>query len=155
MKERIRKIMESQHMTQQTFAQFIGMSPALLSSIFNERTKPTINIVEAIKNKIPKISTDWLMFGIGDMYIESENKGSNNFYNNKISETSFLNFSDDNSTPSLFSPKKETLNSYTQQVVEQPFIKNVALPQKRVTEIRIFYDDQTWDSFYPSNKATK
>ncbi|EKX99538.1 DNA-binding helix-turn-helix protein [Hoylesella saccharolytica F0055] len=155
MKERIRKIMESQHMTQQTFAQFIGMSPALLSSIFNERTKPTINIVEAIKNKIPKISTDWLMFGIGDMYIESENKGSNNFYNNKISETSFLNFSDDNSTPSLFSPKKETLNSYTQQVVEQPFIKNVALPQKRVTEIRIFYDDQTWESFYPSNKATK
>jgi len=155
MKERIRKIMESQHMTQQTFAQFIGMSPALLSSIFNERTKPTINIVEAIKNKIPKISTDWLMFGIGDMYIESENKGSNNFYNNKISETSFLNFSDDNSTPSLFSPKKETLNSYTQQVVEQPFIKNVALPQKRVTEIRIFYDDQTWESFYPNNKATK
>ena len=155
MKERIRKIMESQHMTQQTFAQFLGMSPALLSSIFNERTKPTINIVEAIKNKIPKISTDWLMFGIGDMYIESENKGSNNFYNNKISETSFLNFSDDNSTPSLFSPKKETLNSYTQQVVEQPFIKNVALPQKRVTEIRIFYDDQTWESFYPSNKATK
>ena len=153
MKERIRKIMESQHMTQQTFAQFIGMSPALLSSIFNERTKPTINIVEAIKNRIPKISTDWLMFGIGDMYIESENKGSNNFYNNKISETSFLNFSDDNSTPSLFSPK--TLNSYTQQVVEQPFIKNVALPQKRVTEIRIFYDDQTWESFYPNNKATK
>ena len=155
MKERIRKIMESQHMTQQTFAQFIGMSPALLSSIFNERTKPTLNIVEAIKNKIPKISTDWLMFGIGDMYIESENKGANNFYNNKISETSFLNFSDDNSTPSLFSPKKETLNSYTQQVVEQPFIKNVALPQKRVTEIRIFYDDQTWESFYPSNKTTK
>lgn len=155
MKERIRKIMESQHMTQQTFAQFIGMSPALLSSIFNERTKPTINIVEAIKSKIPRISTDWLLFGIGDMYIESENKGSNNFYNNKISETSFLNFSDDNSTPSLFSPKKETFNSYTQQVVEQPFIKNVASPQKRVTEIRIFYDDQTWESFYPSNKATK
>ncbi len=55
--------MESQHMTQQTFAQSIGMSPASLSSIFNGRTKPTINIVEAIKNKIPKISTDWLMFG--------------------------------------------------------------------------------------------
>jgi len=69
MKDRIRKIMESQHMTQQTFAQFIGMSPALLSSIFNERTKPTINIVEAIKNKIPRISTDWLMFGVGDMYV--------------------------------------------------------------------------------------
>ena len=72
MKDRIKMIMESQHMTQQTFAQFIQMSPASLSSIFNGRTRPTINIVEAIKNKIPNISTDWLMFGIGDMYLSGQ-----------------------------------------------------------------------------------
>ena len=65
MKDRIRQIMESQHMTQQVFAQFIEMSPASLSSIFNGRTKPTLNIVEAIKKKIPDISIDWLMFGSG------------------------------------------------------------------------------------------
>ena len=61
-------------MTQQTFAQSIGMSPASLSSIFNGRTKPTINIVEAIKNKIPKISTDWLMFGKGEMYVDGSER---------------------------------------------------------------------------------
>ena len=54
-------------MTQQVFAQFIEMSPASLSSIFNGRTKPTLNIVEAIKKKSPDISTDWLMFGSGSM----------------------------------------------------------------------------------------
>ena len=53
MKDRIKKVMESQHMSQQTFALSIGMSPASLSSIFNGRTKPTLNIVEAIKDKIP------------------------------------------------------------------------------------------------------
>ena len=72
MKDRIRQIMEGSHMNQQTFAQFIGMSSASLSSIFTGRTKPTINIVEAIKNKIPSISTDWLMFGFGDMYITKD-----------------------------------------------------------------------------------
>lgn len=51
MKDRIKQIMESKHMTQQVFAQFIDMSPASLSSIFNGRTKPTLNIVEAIKRK--------------------------------------------------------------------------------------------------------
>ena len=83
MKDRIRKIMESQHMTQQTFAQFIQMSPASLSSIFNGRTKPTLNIVEAIKQKIPAISTDWLMFGRGQMYTDEisaeENQPSPDF----------------------------------------------------------------------------
>ena len=69
MKDRIRQIMESKHMTQQVFAQFLEMSPASLSSIYNDRTKPTLNIVEAIKKKIPNINTDWLMFGSGDMYV--------------------------------------------------------------------------------------
>ena len=68
MKDRIRQIMESQHMTQQSFAQFLGMSPAILSSIFNGRTKPTLNTVDAIKVKIPTINTDWLIFGHGDMF---------------------------------------------------------------------------------------
>ena len=58
MKERIKEVMESQHMTQQVFAQFIEMSPASLSSIFTGRTRPTINIVEAIKKKIPNLNTD-------------------------------------------------------------------------------------------------
>ena len=71
MKDRIRQIMESQHMTQQVFADFIGLAPATLSSIYNERTRPTISVVEAIKKKIPNISTDWLMFGSGDMYVAS------------------------------------------------------------------------------------
>ena len=69
MKDRIRQIMESQHMTQQVFADYIGVGAATLSSIFNDRTRPTLNIVESIKKKIPNINTDWLMFGSGDMYL--------------------------------------------------------------------------------------
>lgn len=42
MKDRIRKVMESQQMTQQEFADFIHISPASLSSIFTGRTRPTI-----------------------------------------------------------------------------------------------------------------
>ena len=60
-KDRIRLIMEDQHMTQQVFADYLQQSPATLSSIFNGRTRPTLNIVEAIKTKIPDISTEWLL----------------------------------------------------------------------------------------------
>ena len=50
MKDRIRQIMEAQHMSQQTFANFIGINAASLSSIFNDRTRPTLNTVEARKS---------------------------------------------------------------------------------------------------------
>ena len=68
MKDRIRQLMESQHMTQQTFADFIGISTASLSSIFTGRTKPTLNTVEAIRSKFSTINLDWLMYGQGPMF---------------------------------------------------------------------------------------
>ena len=58
-------------MTQQVFADYIGLAPATLSSIFNGRTRPTLNVVEALKKKIPNISIDWLMFGSGEMYLKA------------------------------------------------------------------------------------
>ena len=70
MKDRIKRIMESQHMTQQVFAQFIKIAPATLSGIFNGRTNPSLNIVESIKQSLPSISTDWLIFGQGPMYMD-------------------------------------------------------------------------------------
>ena len=64
-KDRIRSIMEDQHMTQQVFADFLQQSPATLSSIFNGRTRPTLQVIDAIKTKIPNISIEWLLYGSG------------------------------------------------------------------------------------------
>lgn len=89
-------------MTQQVFSEFIGIGAATLSSIFNGRTRPTLNIVEAIKKKIPNISTDWLMFGVGDMYLsESSNHTVSTERDNMVPEgnevsvSPMLNFEED------------------------------------------------------------
>ena len=68
MKDRIKQLMESQHMTQQSFAAYIDISAASLSNIFGGRTKPTLNTVEAIQKKFPTINLAWLMFGQGEMF---------------------------------------------------------------------------------------
>ena len=49
--------MEDQHLTQQNFAQQLGISTATLSSIFNDRTKPSLLIVDAIKKKFPRVNS--------------------------------------------------------------------------------------------------
>ena len=101
-------------MNQQNFAQFLGMAPATLSSILSERTKPTLNTIEAIKNKFPNINIDWLMFGKGSMFLD-ENPGS---------------------------------QTQARAAVRTDVVFKEREPRK-ITEIRVFYDDQTWESFVP------
>lgn len=155
MKDRIRQIMESQHMSQQVFAQFIEMSPASLSSIFNGRTKPTLNIIEAIKKKIPDISTDWLMFGAGSMYNDSSSSGPTPSSSSSSEMESMLNFSEE---PILGSDlpisSTQVFNNVktTRQTLPRDEIKIIDKQPRRVTEIRVFYDDQTWESFVPAKK---
>ncbi len=69
MKDRIRKIMELANLSQQEFAARLEMSPASLSSIFNGRTNPTNNHVQAIHRAFPVVNVSWLMFGEGDMFV--------------------------------------------------------------------------------------
>ena len=158
MKDRIRQIMESQHMTQQVFADYIQQSPATLSSIFNGRTRPTLNIVEAIKKKIPNISTDWLMFGSGDMYLP-QNEGLNEEETTQNGTLQIQNpMLDFDASPSptpqnsVQQPQNSNSVRNTRLDLERQEVKTIDKPQRRITEIRVFYDDQTWETFVPQKK---
>ncbi len=149
MKDRIRKVMESQHMTQQVFAEFIQIAPATLSSIFTGRTRPTLTIVEAIKNKIPNISTDWLLFGNGDMYIDGEDADLSEKAQDdsgRVTER-MLDFDDQQPSPSV-KPSSVSGVQFSYSDTKN-IVKNFDKPQRKITEIRIFYDDQTWETFVP------
>lgn len=153
MKDRIRQIMESQHMTQQSFAQFIGLNAASLSSIFNGRTKPTLNTVEAIKTKIPTISSDWLLFGRGDMYEHPRDVVTNEPITEKAEDDNpVLDFSGGDGN-SLFSsastlPPQRIVSQQPKEMVRHE-LKFIDKPQRKIIEIRVFYDDSTYDTFVP------
>jgi hypothetical protein len=36
--------------------------------------------------------------------------------------------------------------------LERQEVKTIDKPQRRITEIRVFYDDQTWETFVPQKK---
>ncbi len=129
--------MESLHLTQQEFAERTQIGAATLSNIFNDRTRPTLNVVELIKKNIPNISTDWLLLGTGSMYVENE-----------TAPTSPVPPSQDAQNPSL--PFADFVPSHARPESVEPQPKVIEKPQRRVTEIRVYYDDQTWESFLPS-----
>lgn len=193
MKDRIRQIMEDQKLNQQSFAQLIGKSTATLSNIFNDRTKPTLDIVDAIKKKFPQVNTEWLLFGTPPMYINKVEGGvaasssgasmgagsmgaedSLDMYGGASASTGMgaqggmsgaggmagdamepsLDFGADGqdsspASPSLFDQPQMHGVKRTPKNIANAAVKIVDKPQRRITEIRIFYDDQTWETFVP------
>ena len=185
--------MEDQKLNQQSFAQLIGKSTATLSNIFNDRTKPTLDIVDAIKKKFPQVNTEWLLFGTPPMYINKVEDGvaasssgasvgaggmdaedSLDMYGGASASAGMgaqggmpgaggvagdamepsLDFGADGqdsspASPSLFDQPQMHGVKRTPKNIANAAVKIVDKPQRRITEIRIFYDDQTWETFVP------
>lgn len=152
MKDRIRQIMDDQHMTQKEFAQFTGISEGSLSGVFNERTRPTIQMIETIHEKLPNISVEWIMFGTGSMYITEKSQTRSNDAQTSEKNSPLLDVQNSSLTPSLFDDSKSTRVAVGEGVlssVGKTVVKYIDKPERKITEIRIFYDDQTWETFVP------
>ena len=172
MKDRIRQLMETQHMNQQTFSQLTGINSATLSNIFNGRTSPTLNQVTAIQKRFPSINLNWLLNGEGGMFMPVQENGGvddvsmrsssadpavgvnerNN--NSAILAEGMLDFGDANDAASSHQTNPSSRASHRQSSMQpvnrapqnMGIVQNVS---RRITEIRVFYDDQTWESFVP------
>ena len=165
MEERIRQVMDFLGLSQQDFAQKLGISPASLSNIFNGRSKPTNNHVQAIHRAFPKINTNWLMFGEGVMLDEDGSNSQNPGIPNSSGSPNFdsqTNLTGEGSGGSnkemvgmdLFSALPNTPTG-TQKMERQPAAKVITetkIIRPKILEIRVFYDDQTFESFVPSEK---
>ena len=146
-------------MTQQVFADFLQQSPATLSSIFNGRTRPTLNIIDSIKTKIPDISIEWLLYGTGDMYIshpEASNEGSLEGQNSD--QEPMFNFdspapiaSQQSQNPVLTMPHQQGVKNTHPEILREE-VKIIDKTPRKVTEIRVYYDDQTYETFVPAKK---
>ena len=149
--------MEDQHMTQQVFADFLQQSPATLSSIFNGRTRPTLQVIDAIKSKIPDISIEWLLYGTGDMYISHPQGAEDSILGGQMmGQEQTLNFDSPLSSNNNV-PQNSVQNVGFQQGVKTTHpeivreeIKIVDKQPRKVTEIRVYYDDQTYETFVPA-----
>ncbi len=167
-KDRIRELMTALGLTRQQFTDMTGISPASLSNIFNEKSKPTLNHVQAISAALPGVNTGWLVSGAGEMFLPGASPlpdagdGFAPAGGRTVSNTA---------EPDLFSqpapqpaPKpapgavirarnsgEKTPEAASDAVVSPSRETDApaAARVRRVTEIRIFYDDQTWETFVP------
>lgn len=170
MKERIRLIMEKAKMSQQDFANRLGISPASLSSIFTGRTNPTNNHVQAIHRAFPEININWLMFGEGDMYdtpagdavvgaAESDSAATGaeaaDAPAHPVVDASPTFFGPEEMGRQAAAPYRRSVAAGRDHTLGTPAVENVKIidrPQRRIKEIRVFFDDGTYEAFVPSSR---
>ena len=175
MKDRIHQLMEAQHMNQQAFARFTNIGTASLSSIFTGRTRPTMNHVIAIMNAFPNVNPTWLIKGEGGMMlaepsptsqnssgtdqnngVQGEDKGDGQlslFGDNRTTKGVELRTDNVSVHPSVLPPvNPKSQSKYKVSSSDDSQTTPHVTLQRRITEIRVFFDDQTWESFVPKNK---
>ncbi len=160
-KDRIHKIMEDVHMSQQDFAAKLGISPASLSSIFTGRTNPTNNTIQAVHRAFPDINVAWLLFGEGEMLVPSavppapsEQGASTGAPTHEESEPTLFASSTGVASPIVIptaatSRRQESASTMDRNVKSVKIVDKVI---RRIREIRVFYDDGTYETFVPSAK---
>lgn len=149
MKDRICAIMKHMGMSQKTFAEEICISPGTLSSIFSGRNKPTLNTLNNIHERFPEVNMDWLMNGKGEMFTSDDLVVAQNGAGEVGPQQT--------SSPAAgFPPQTDFTNQHAapQQVPSQMPLsaldgKIFDKPSRKIAEIRVFYDDGTYETFAP------
>lgn len=160
-RERIRLIINSVGLNSVAFAEAIGIQQSTLSHILNGRNNPSLDVITKIHEKYKDISYSWLISGEGEMYLTSMPNSV------QSSPVSFRSISGDNS-PNLFDANAETLPHSSSDIIQQSInlpqdtnrasdsiekkiiqqeIKYIEKPPRKIVEIRIFFDDNTYQIF--------
>ncbi len=150
MKDRIAQIIRKEGMTSAQFAEKIGISSSSLSHILSGRNNPSLDVVMKIHKACDYVPLNWLIYGEGEM-----EKDANAPHEAHAVPSLF----DENPIFAPHAPDSpENRKENAPQVPVNPpkdivreVIKHVEMPAKKITEIRIFYDNGTYEIFRPEN----
>ncbi|KFD40082.1 helix-turn-helix domain-containing protein [Schleiferia thermophila] len=84
---RIRKLQMLKGLSNNEFAELLGISPAALSHIYNGRNAPSMTILEAISRKFPNVNFNHLIKGEGNLLEPlNEMKDNNTLFSNQLTD---------------------------------------------------------------------
>lgn len=142
MKDRILEFLRSENKTSAQFAEEIGVQPSGISHILSGRNNPSLDFVVKMLEKYPYLSTEWLLFGKGTMYKDSQMQSLfdeasliDPVLNHRIVESSH---------PSSGSYKEPS-------PVKQSSGKDISETESASEVVRIvwFYADNSFTEYYP------
>ena len=148
MKDRINQIKLREGMTDGQFAELIGISPASLSHILNGRNKPSLEVVTKIHKACKYVNMDWLLYGEGEMVDSPDTPKTVENEASLFDENPFFPAVGQEDSENRKEMASKSTIFPTKEVVREE-IKYVEKPARKITEIRIFFDNGTYETFHP------
>lgn len=175
MKDRVKQIQDHYKLSQKQFAAELGVAEATISSVYRGRTAPTNNLIQAVHTAYPAVNVNWLMFGEGNMLLPLTPETAVGIPPSDDTVSGMgagigqnVGFQS-GEMPSLFdAPAAQNPPANAQntgdfsalptglQIAELlSKLKNtneVDKPVRKIKEIRVFFDDGTFEAFIHSSK---
>ena len=143
--------MQKEEMTAAQFAEKIGLSPSSLSHILNGRNNPSLDVVMKIHKACNYVNLPWLIYGEGEMEWKAEVSKSEEAGIVGVSlfdESAFFTSegTEERENRKEMAPKTPV---YAPKEIVREEIKYIEKPARKITEIRIFFDNGTYETFRP------
>lgn len=144
--DRFKMLMDREQLTAGAFADKIGVSGATISHILSGRNRyPSAEVMLKLTDSYQGLNLNWLLTGQGDPGIDM---GSGSL----LQETSA------SSTSEMSQQPDENVTDSNADADAQKYRKDFGLMpaatdkvlKRKIREIRVFYDDNTYETFSPS-----
>lgn len=150
-KDRLKMIMDREKLTAGAFAESIGVAQATISHILGERNKyPSTEVILRLHQRYSDINLEWLLTGKGEMSKDSSSSTASCpdfdyplFAENTENSSNGTDKTENRKEIALETPQNSHNNIVRQEVIYKE------KPAKKITEIRIFFDDNTYEIFKP------
>jgi len=145
--DRLKLILERVNLTPGNFADKIGVAPATISHILSGRNKyPSAEVMLRLHETFPDIDLNWLLTGEGTLVKDDPDSmfTGSLFGDNLLNATKSTTESENRKENSL-----ETEKNTDNPIVKQEIIYKEK-PARKIAEIRIFFDDGTYETFTPN-----
>lgn len=148
MKDRIKLIMEKENLTPAKFADKLEINRAVISHILNGRNNPSLDVVTKILDEMDYINPEWLIKGVGSIYKEGVNIDDIPKDLNLFNQEREIYDQRTNTAEQLKEIDLKTHENAPQHAIYKD-IETEKKHAKKITQIIIYYDDNTFEKFTP------
>lgn len=150
-KDRFKMIMDREKLTAGAFAESIGVAQATISHILGPRNKyPSIEVILRLHQRYNDVNLAWLLTGEGNMSNDATSVEGGGFDYPLFADNPEILSDEPNEIENRKEIVSELVRKMPKEIVKQEIIYKERPPRK-ITEIRIFFDDNTYETFKPEN----
>jgi transcriptional regulator with XRE-family HTH domain len=136
MKERIIEFLKAENKSSAQLAEEIGVQPSGISHIISGRNNPSLDFVMKMLEKYKFLSTEWLLFGKGNMYKEK-------------SMQDLFDANQPDEVASIEIEAAETPGSVKNNVLSDHINGHIKKIRPAVEKIVLFYTDKSFKEYIP------